>query len=245
MANHEMHHDNSDDSGQTVGIHGMLLLGENPMYLSHSPMFMAPHNYQVILKVTLEDHVNRELGDFRAHFGSDMLVTVRPEPFAIRDLMPLDADQPALTEFRGDIVKGHFEHGGDTLAEATLVRVDEVTYFQELDLGAADPDDNAGDLVYLLFGDADHDLFLAHQIGRRPSFDQALRITAEGIRFTEHEIERQGRPTVTITGRTNVPDQRVTAGELVAAHSSAGLHFHNDVQIKALAEIYFNEDELR
>ena len=38
---------------------------------------------------------------------------------------------------------------------------------------------------------------------------------------------------------------RLKAGEVVAAHSSAGSHFHNDVQVEVLAEIYFNEDELR
>lgn len=246
MSDGEMHHGHEpDDPGTSIGIHGMLLVGDKPMYLSHLPMFMPPHNYQVILKVTLEDEVTSELGVFRAHFGHDMLVTVKPERFALRDLRPAGDGRQPLTSFRADIVKGHFEHGGDTLSRAALVRVDDVMYFEELDLGAADPGEISRNLEYLLFGDADHDLFLAHQIGHRPSFDQVLRIAADGVHFTEAEIDRQLRPTVTIPGRPDVPDQRLKADELVAAHSSAGQHFQNDLQVKVLAEIYLNEDELR
>jgi hypothetical protein len=32
-------------------VHGMLLVGEETLYLSHLPMFHSPHNYQVILEV--------------------------------------------------------------------------------------------------------------------------------------------------------------------------------------------------
>ena len=136
-------------------------------------------------------------------------------------------------------------YGGDTLSHAALVRVDDVMCFRELDLGAADPGQVPGDLSYLLFGDADHDLFLAHQIGHRPSFDQVLRIAADGVHFTEAEIDRQLRPEVAIPGRTDSPGERLKAGEVVAAHSSAGMHFQNDLQVSVLAEIYSNEDELR
>jgi hypothetical protein len=187
----------------------------------------------------------RRLGDFRAHFGHDMLVTIRPEPFALRDLLGADDGRPPRTSFRADIVQGHFEHGGDTISHAALVGVDDVLYFAELDLGAADPAEIPGDLGYLLFGDADHDLFLAHRIGPRPSFDQVLRVAADGVHFTAAEIDRQLRPTVRIPGRTDSPDQRLKAGDVIAAHSSSGLHFQNDLQVNVLAEIYLNEDELR
>jgi hypothetical protein len=241
-----MHHDHGpDDPVDTTGVHGMVLLGESPVYVSHLPMFMVPHNYQVILKVTLEDEVNRKLGDLRAQFGGDMLITVNPEEFAIRDLKPGDDDHAALTEFRADIVNGHFEHGGDTFGADTLIRVDDVTCFQEFDLSPGGSEGTAGDLDYLLFGDADRDLFLAHRVGQRPSFDQLVRVSIDGVHFTEAEIERRGRPSVAIPGRANVHDQRLEPGEVVAAHSSAGSHFLTDVQVEILAEIYFNEDELR
>ena len=38
-----------------VAVHGMLLFGENTVYLSHLPLFgtTTPHRYQVVLEVTL------------------------------------------------------------------------------------------------------------------------------------------------------------------------------------------------
>jgi hypothetical protein len=47
-----------------------------------------------------------------------------------------------------------------------------------------------------------------------------------------------------LTAHQDPPDQHVKAGELVVAHSSSGSHFHNDLQIEALVQIDFNEDEL-
>ena len=48
-------------------------------------------------------------------------------------------------------------------------------------------------LRYLPFGAADPDLFLAHQMGPRPSFDQVLRIAADRVHLTGTEIARQLR----------------------------------------------------
>jgi hypothetical protein len=44
----------------TFATHGQLIIGEETIYLSHLPMFMYdpmdhPHNFQVILEVTLPD----------------------------------------------------------------------------------------------------------------------------------------------------------------------------------------------
>lgn len=242
MSEHTMHHHGETSPASTRGLHGMLLVGEDPMYASHLPMFMVPHNYQAILRVTLPDDVRGRLGDFRAHFGKDLLVTLKPEVFAITDLVTPEGGAPPLREFRADVVKGHFEHGGDPIGEAVSVTVDEVVVFEELDLTGTSL---GGDLSYLMFGDADRDLFLAHRIGHRPSFDQVLRVGIEGEHFTQAEIERQGRPTVTVPGRPDSPSDRLAPDEVVAAHSSAGLHFERDLQVTVLSEVYVNSDELQ
>ena len=62
---------------------------------------------------------------------------------------------------------------------------------------------------------------------------------------TAAEIDRQLRPEVAIPGRMDSPDLRLKTGDAVAAHSSSGMHFQNDLQVNVLAEIYSNEDELR
>ncbi|WP_185749111.1 hypothetical protein [Humibacillus xanthopallidus] len=236
-----MHH-----GSDTTGVHGMLLFGDGPFYLSHLPMFSPPHNYQAILQVTLEDDAAGQIRNIHAHFGRDRLLTVRPETFAITDLSPMDSSQPR-TEFRGDVVHGHFEHGGDVVAANTLIRVDEVVTFRELSVGPSGSRTSAGErdeLAYLPVGDADEELFLAHVITAAPDFDQVLRVSVSGGHFTRTELERQGRPTITI-GRPDLPANRLDAEETVAGRSSAGQHFHTEVEVEVLSEVYFMEDELR
>ncbi len=244
MSQHTMHPHSPGSA--TVGLHGMLLVGEDPMFALHLPMFMAPHNYQVVLEVTLPDDVRDRLRAVRAEAGPDALVTLKPEPFPIVDLAEPGEGRQPLTGFHADVVDGHFEHGGHLLAEAATVMVDDVFYFRELDVaapGAVDAED--GELPYLLFGDADRDLFLAHRIGSRPSFDQTLRVTVEGDHFTQAELDRQGRPTVSVSGRRDTHSDRLRQGEVVAAHSSAGLHFQRALQVSVVSEVYVNSDELQ
>lgn len=239
-----MHHQGTE-TADTTGLHGMLLVGTDPVYLSHLPMFMAPHNYQVILKVSLDDEVSGGLQNFRAHFGRDALFTVAPEIFAITELSPDDPAQPARTEFRADVYKGHFEHGGDVIAAGTTVRIDEVVYFRELPLPDAAEASARTDLEYLPFGDTDGEFFLAHRVTQAPDFDQVLLVTVSGARFTDTEVRRQGGPTFAIPERADRPGDRLRSDEQAAAHSSAGQHFQLDLDLAVLAELYFNEDELR
>jgi len=234
----------SQPAGVTVGVHGMLLVGSDPVYLSHLPMFMAPHNYQVLLKVSLEDDVARRVSDLRAHFGRDALVTVAPKPFPITDLVSPAASPPPLTEFRADVVRGHFEHGGDVIGADSVVRVEQVLYFRELTL-ARDEAPDRGDLLYLLFGDAERELYLAHRVTAAPDFDQVLVVGITGAEFTERELERQGRPDLVVMGRQDVAEQRLRPGERVAGHTSAGQHFHTDVEVEVVSELYLMEEELR
>jgi hypothetical protein len=227
----------------TVGVHGMLLAGTDPVYGSHLPMFMPPHNYQVLLKLGLEPKVLGKIRDLRAHFGRDTLITMAPRPFDITDLSPTDPSHPALTEFRADVVRGHFEHDGDIIGQDTTVRVEQVVHFSELplDAGAAAP---RGDLEYLIFGDAERELYLAHRVLGAPDFDQVLIVDISGADFTERELDREGRPTLTVPGRADIPEQRLQAGDKLAAHTSAGQHFHTDVEVEVVQEMYFMADEL-
>jgi hypothetical protein len=227
----------------TVGMHGMLLAGTDPVYGSHLPMFMPPHNYQVILKLDLEPKVLGMIDELRAHFGRDTLITMAPRPFPITDLSPTDPSQPALTEFRADVVRGHFEHDGDVIGQDTTVRVEGVVYFSELSLEAGGTAPR-GDLEYLIFGDAERELYLAHRISSAPDFDQVLIVAISGADFTERELDREGRPTLTVPGRPDTADQRLRAGDRLAAHTSAGQHFQTDVEVEVLQEMYFMADEL-
>jgi len=48
-------------------VHGMLLVGTNALYVSHLPMFHAPHDYQALAEVALQDGA----GDARARYVAD------------------------------------------------------------------------------------------------------------------------------------------------------------------------------
>mgnify|MGYP003693773227 CR=1 FL=1 len=82
----EVSHDHRDPNA-TFGTHGMLLFGDETLYLSHLPMFMSPHNFQVILAVTLNDEAAGRLHDSRAHFGrNDLYVQAQGVSYHRSDL---------------------------------------------------------------------------------------------------------------------------------------------------------------
>jgi len=240
MSHDRMHHTaTTTGEAATRGVHGMLVLGDRPFYLSHLPMFMAPHNYQVLLRASLDDESAGKLTAFRAHFGNDIICTFEPEEFSITDFRPSDPGQSPLTELSGTLFRGHFEHEADVLSQRATVVIEEVLCFEEL---PATPSD---DLTYRIFGDADGQLFLAHRVSQPPDFDQVLAVRILGAHFTSDELRREGMPDLTIPGRKNAPERRLTARETVAGQTAAGQHFRIDVQVEVLAELYLNEDELR
>lgn len=242
MASHGMqhHHPPPGHADSTIGVHGMLLVGEAPVYLSHLPMFMAPHNFQVILEVTLDAEATRRLAESRAHFGHDNLYTVKPEEFPIVDLLSNDPAKPGLAAFKADIVKGHFEKRGAVIAAGARISVDNVIHFQELGLA-----DRATELEYILFG-TEQRFFLAHRVTRPPDFDQVLSANVSGHRFTEDEIRRERFGVlVTIPGRSNTPGDRIKQGDKVSGSGHVvGAHQAFDLEVEVVSEIYFEEGEL-
>src|SRR5215216_3684343 len=109
----EHHHEHAHHAGHggTHGVHGMLVLGgqrtdaafRSPVYVSHLPMFMAPHDFQVIVRVTGDAALR--YGDFVAHFGTSVIYTFEPEPFSIDELDP-SGGGPARTSFGGTLFRG-------------------------------------------------------------------------------------------------------------------------------------------
>src|SRR6266568_4773510 len=102
-------HDQPPGHGQARGIHGMLVFGgqhtdsqfRSPVYVSHLPMFMHPHEFQVIARVS--GTAAGIYGDFAAHFGTSTIYTFKPEPFSIDELDPsgdVSADIEQIVHFR-------------------------------------------------------------------------------------------------------------------------------------------------
>lgn len=113
------------------GMHGMVLFGgQDGLYASHLPMFHAPHDVQVVLKLRFADAtLDRAM---RARLdGTTALWTLAPERFALDRLAP-GADRP-LADFAADVVEGHFEQGGVVRHRQARVAVEQVILYRQLD----------------------------------------------------------------------------------------------------------------
>lgn len=226
-----------------IGVHGMLLVGEDTIYLSHLPMFTDPaHRFQVILEVTLE----QDGQDPRAAYLSDRqasgatLYTVQPDPtvakrFALRELIADDATQRRA--FDVTLFRGHFERGGSEPILAASAHVTRVVRFQQVDQRARP----SADLEYLLFG-GNGEYFLAHLITGPPDFDQVLNVRDADLGIPDDAV-RQGF-VLTVPRRANSITSRLRGGEDVTVVMQDGDQSHA-LPLTLGDEIYFEEGELR
>jgi hypothetical protein len=189
------------------GRHNMFAFGRETVFLSHLPMFMAPHDAQLILEVDLED-ADRSLLEVwsreRESHPDERVYTVMPEKFALSTLYT--PDPPARGSFRARFFRGHLERGGEVIPELSNieVRVTDVVYAKRFDQGGK-PDD----LTYLLFGRGG-ELFLAHVISQPPDFDQILAVELVGSPPDEEEVKAGIR--VVLLGRANTAKERLRDG---------------------------------
>ena len=218
----------------------MVVVGTETVFLSHLPMFMTPHNYQVILQADFGDARQVYVKDRKAHPDS-LVYTLAPEPFVLPDLFPPGPGQPArLATFRGDLFRGHFEQpdeGTDEIARGVVVTVANVVLAKKFDPQAPALDR----LSYVLFGAGD-EVWLAHLISRPPDFDQLLSVTVSAAELSDEELAA-GVP-VTVPGRKNLGTERIRprAGDppVEAVATVAGKPV--PVQIDPKVEFYFNDN---
>ncbi len=175
------------------GNHGMALFGgRDGLYGYHLAMFHAPHDRQVLLRLSATDPA-LDATLRRALAAQPALWTLNPERFDLDRLAPAATD--ALEGFNADIVLGHFERGGRLVHANVALRVDRVIAFRPLVPAISAPKW----LRYDLIGDGD-ERFLIKRIDRRPDFDQivslrttssskrrALTLNADGLRSPSME----------------------------------------------------------
>ena len=246
---HDMHNMTPPTAEPAVGGHGMLLIGTTPAYLSHLPMFMAPHNFQVILQVTFtgsDDPHARYIKD-RQQTGTKLYTFSPAEKWDINDLA---ADgprhQPKRASFDGTIWRNHFEdhpvtHPGERhrIGDA-VANVERVIRFQKFMPQVTE----SSLLSYVLFGQG-QELFLAHVITRPPDFDQVLSVRIDDLRLSAEEMS-QG-VAVTIPDRTNSVANRVQEGERLVGKVQRADSTHGDVielQLEVGTEYYIETEDL-
>ncbi len=153
-------------------VHGMLMVGSGPVYLSHLPMFHAPHDYQVLLEVEMvksgEDPLFTYVQDRQV--TGEKIYTVVPEAFVLPELFtPTGA--PQRKTFKADVFRGHFERGGVEFQSGVTFKVKRVVFAKKFEANAS-PLPN---LQYLVFGNQ-KELFAAHIITKKPDFDHVVSV---------------------------------------------------------------------
>jgi hypothetical protein len=229
----------------TLGVHNQMIVGAQTIYLSHLPMFMFdpqdhPHNFQVILEVTLSgpDNPQATYVNDRTNNPNERMYTMQPDAF---EMIEFDPQQPKRHSLTGSIFRGHLERGGEPIIDSVIVEVVNTVYFHEFD-PQAEP---LAQLEYLLFGKRP-ELFLAHVITRPPDFDQLLAVTIVDqvpSNLADDELSRGVR--VSIPARANTAHTRIKAGERVMGQVqlSSG-EAELSLEFEAGTEFYFEEGEL-
>jgi hypothetical protein len=222
------------------GRHNMVAFGRDTVFLSHLPMFMAPHDAQLILEAALEDasgSLQEVWSTERESHPGERLYTMMPQKFALSTLYT--PDPPARSLFKARFFRGHLERGGEVIPELAHVdvRITRVVYASQF--GRADKPD---DLSYLLFGRGS-ELFLAHVISQPPDFDQILSVRLLRPPLDEEEIN--SAIDVVFLGRANTAAERVRDGASATARGHVtGAHQFLDLEIADARELYFEEGEL-
>ena len=160
----EHHH---DPNAEHAAVHGMLIVGEARVLMSHLPMFHPPHDYQIIFETSLSapDFDPRQKYVDDRHATQTPIYTWVPKPFVLSDLLKPDPAPPTMV---GTIFRGHFERGGIAITDENVeAKVERILYSRRL--VASDP--ALTERRYVLFG-SPSEPFLAHAITRPPDFDQ-------------------------------------------------------------------------
>lgn len=236
-AHHHDHHGGGLADHPEADTHGMLVVGEQTIYLSHLPMFGHPHHD---VQAILEARFTGAGSDPQAAYAEDRrtsgerMYTLKPELFVLQQLVTPEPGQECLCEFTGELYRGHFERDGHTLLSEVTVVIDHVVHFRQFDPDAEKPVAQH----YLLFGKGE-ECFLAHLITRPPEFDQVVSARLVGEGLSDDEL-RQG-PTLFFPRRANDATNRLQPGEQVSAEVAGG---SRSLALEIGTELYFEEGEL-
>jgi hypothetical protein len=144
----------------------MVLFGDRDgLYLSHLPLYKAPHDRQIVLKVRLADpELDRAMR--AALDGKTDLWTIEPERFELSRLDPTSTTP--LRGFDADIVQGHFERGGKPVHAKARFVVESLPMYRRLEAAPR----VRKEARYLPVG-----RFLVKHIDSRPDFDHIVALS--------------------------------------------------------------------
>lgn len=107
-------------SGGRTALHGMVLFGTGPYFLEHIPMLTPPHDFQIIVEVSLKDKNGKPV----THDFSNQGFTLKPgTTFSLNDYVA-----GRLRKFPGSIFSGSFEQDGQLITDLQDVVVEITEY---------------------------------------------------------------------------------------------------------------------
>jgi hypothetical protein len=222
--------------------HGMLVVGLDTVFFYHLPMFMSPHDYQVILEGTISKEGSdpqRTYKEDRKSHPRTRVYTLDPVPFVLPDLFP---PAPERKKIRGDLFRGHFEKPPEFPAEPFQIGTDvdvtiaNVVFVQKL---LPLPPPLAG-LEYLLFGKGT-DLFLAHLITKKGDFDQVVSANVKGRQFLGDELRHGVR--VQFGGKANTASEKLVEGKSITGTAQIS-DKKVAIEVEPQVEFYMSERDL-
>lgn len=212
-------------STQVAG-HGMVIFGDNTIYLYHLPMWHGVHAWQIVLEASL-DAVSLELYKNDRAKGSP-LNTFSPTSFALGSLAP-------GFKIKGQIFHGHFEQGGtelqqDLVSTLTVKRIVMTTPLNPNGAARATP-------LYRVFGSG-LEWYGAHVVSHNPDFDQIVALKAVPHALTAAQLT--DGISVVLPGQSNAVSARPTAGAQLAGILPIGAA----LPFSVTGEIYFSVSDL-
>ncbi len=216
------------DAVDNPAIHGMLVVGRNALYLSHLPMFHAPHDYQVIFEAEASPELRKAYQDDLKLHPEQRLYTLEPqEKFVLPEMV--QAPRP----FAAKIYRGHFERGGTAL-ETGKIEIKKIIFYKQFDGSAIKPKVAS----YLFFGRGS-DLFLAHLITATPDFDQVLSVSVEKSAALKR-LDEQNFVRLTIPSSPNEKPRPESKSVTAALEDAPALQ----IKLRDLRQHYLEFDDL-
>ena len=172
---------------QRVSVHGFILMPLDKLgyvWISHKPMFRAPHDFQLVFlalitnstvdPLPLPTNISRLNGQW----------TIEPDEWSLNNLL-----NGNLTSFRTKLYTGDFEQGGSYLCNITVNVIQPFLTVQQLNMSEVEAYQPIRYISYLLSNAslaADNHLhfYLLHQIRVQPDFDSIVHVLINPMNCT-------------------------------------------------------------
>lgn len=170
-------------------IHGMRIVGEQSVYLSHMGLFNnSCHDYQGLFEVSFEGTSNPQqiyLNAQKKDVNQNEFTLEPTQKFVLPEFAA-----GKLTSFKANIYSGQYERSATKpklLASDVTVKLKRVLHFRQFKAGAKQP----AKAEYLLFGNSSEQL-AAHVITAPPDFDQVMALK-KPLPLTDAELAKAVR----------------------------------------------------